>query len=99
MKSSDLKRRICILGMLLVVVSAIFLYLGSISMPWDYQTWDGNSIYEIQYRAERLIQAQIGLILLAVGSIFQLIYLIKAEDSQLVKIFFKKAARKIIKKS
>lgn len=79
-KFSDFKRYLCILGLLAIVVSAIFFYYGSQPMPWELQTWDGNSVAEIDYKAERLTQAHIGFFLLAAGSILQLIYLIKEKD-------------------
>ena len=90
MKFSDLKRRLCIFGLLLVALSAILLYLGSKPMPWEYQTWEGNSINEIEYRIKRFTQAHIGLLLLAVGSILQLINLLKGKDIKWLTNLLKK---------
>ncbi|MEA3449783.1 MAG: hypothetical protein U9Q85_02285 [Patescibacteria group bacterium] len=85
MKFVDLKRRLCILGIFFVALSAICLYLGSKPMSWEYQTWEGNSLKEIEYRSMRFTQAHIGLILLFIGSILQLVNLLKIKDIKWAK--------------
>jgi len=87
-KSSDFKRYLCILGLFAVAVSAIYFYYGSQPMLWELQTWDGNSGAEINYKAERLTQAHIGFFLLAVGSILQLVHLIKGKDIKWLVNYF-----------
>lgn len=87
------------LGILLVAVSAVFLYLGSKSMPWELQTFDGNSINEIQHRALHFTQSQIGLLLLVAGSIVQLLCMINNEDLHWIKKVFNKIVKKLKNKN
>ena len=91
MKFLDLKRRLCIFGLFLVALSAIFFYFGSKPTPWEYQTWGGNSINEVEYKIKRFTQAHIGLFLLFVGSILQLINLLNGKDIKWITSLLKKS--------
>lgn len=97
MNLKDLKRRLCMLGALLIAASAVFLYFSSKTMPWETQTWDGNSINEIQYRALRFTQSQIGLLLLVAGSVVQLFCMANNEDLYWIKKVFNKIVKNKMK--
>jgi hypothetical protein len=59
-------------------------------LPWELQTWDGNSLNEIQYKQARLTQAHYGFGLLILGSIAQLLGLIKSQEIEKIKKYFRK---------
>lgn len=89
MSVSDVKRRLCLFGTIIMAVSAILLFFGSLPMPWDLQTWDGNSLDELSYRSRHSFYASAGLFLLIIGTVLQAVNLLKKEDIKWFKSIFK----------
>ncbi len=83
------KRYLSIIALIIMVFSTLFFYFGSKSMPWELQTWGGDSIEEIEFREGSNRKARVGFILLSIGFSLQLITKFKARDLKSLKKFFK----------
>lgn len=70
-KKFDRSDKFNLLGLIIGVAAAVFFYLGSKTMPWDLQTWGGNSVQEAAFRNGRSSDARMGFMLLALNFSFQ----------------------------
>lgn len=62
-----------VVGLLLSTLSAPLLWRGSLGVPWEMQTWKGQTAEETTYKQQTRTSAQFGLTLLGFGFALQLI--------------------------
>jgi len=62
-----------IAGSILTLIATVFLYLGSKQVPWEIQTFKGQSEKEKDFRKKRQFYLRIGFCLLFLGFLLQLV--------------------------
>ncbi|MFA5039101.1 MAG: hypothetical protein WC732_05410 [Candidatus Omnitrophota bacterium] len=61
------------IGLSLSLLATLFLYWGAKEMPWDLQTFSGESTFEKRFYGARNSDNMVGIYLLFFGFAFQLI--------------------------
>jgi len=62
-----------LLGLVMGLVSALFLYFGSVPIPWSIQSWNGSSSDERAFHLAEDREINAGLILLIISFLLQLL--------------------------
>ena len=65
-----------IIGLLMGVIAAGFIFFGATNVPWEMQSWSGNSESEVSFRRRIKNFARWGFILLGLSFLAQLISLL-----------------------
>jgi hypothetical protein len=73
LRNERIMKSLIVAGLILNLLSAIFLYDGSRARPWEIQTWKGESEAELDFLLKRRRNSNIGFLLLFIGFLLQLI--------------------------